>query len=392
MEDLSYIINQLGEERELYYNAIAPPIIQTSNFAFKDFASMRSTFEDEYAGDYIYTKAKNPTVDILRKKLAALQGAEDALITNSGSSAIFCSILANVKAGDHIISVRKPYSWAVNMLEIVLPKFNVTHTYVDGRDINNFIAACQPNTTLIYLESPNSFSFELQDLAAVGSFAQSKGITTIIDNSYCTPLFQNPHALGIDLCLHSATKYISGHSDTVAGVITGSKARLKKIFDSELSNSGTSISPFNAWLLLRGLRTLEIRLQRISESTPRVVQFLKNHPLVEKVIFPFDKDFPQYELARQQMTGACGLFTIVLPPVSYQQIEAFALSLQNFLLAVSWGGHESLVMPKAAGIKPENYEIDNPEHRMVRLYIGLEQVEILIKDLDNALSVLQRNF
>ncbi|MDI9873668.1 trans-sulfuration enzyme family protein [Flectobacillus rivi] len=388
MEDISLIINQLGEERDLYYQAVSPPIMQTSNFAFKDFASMRSTFEDEYAGDYIYTKAKNPTVDMLRLKLAALQGAEDALVTNSGSSAIFCSILANVKAGDHIISVRQPYSWARNMFEVVLPKFNITHTYVDGKDIRNFEEALQENTTLIYLESPNSFSFELQDLEAVGNFASARGITTIIDNSYCTPLFQNPHAYGIDLCLHSATKYISGHSDTVAGVITGSKARLKKIFDSELSNSGTSLSPFNAWLLLRGLRTLPIRLKHITESTMALLPFLKNHPKIEKVIFPFDTDFPQYELARKQMTGACGLLTIVLPPVSYEQIEQFATGLKHFLLAVSWGGHESLVMPKAAGIRPENYDSNNEEHRMVRLYIGLESVEELQEDLTQALEVI----
>ncbi|MES2518151.1 MAG: aminotransferase class I/II-fold pyridoxal phosphate-dependent enzyme [Bacteroidota bacterium] len=386
MDNISFIINQLAEEREQYFNAVAPPIIQTSNFAFKDFKSLRETFEDEFSGEYIYTKSRNPTVDILRKKLAALQEAEDAVVTNSGSSAIFCSILANVKSGDHIISVEKPYSWAARMFEVVLPRFNVSHTYVDGRDVQNFINATQQNTTLIYLESPNSFDFQLQDLQAIGDFAKSKNITTIIDNSYCTPLFQKPHAFGIDLCLHSATKYIAGHSDTVAGVITGSKERIKKIFDSELLNSGTSLSPFNAWLLIRGMRTLEIRLQRISETTVKVVDFLKNHPKIERVIFPFDKSFPQIELAKKQMTGACGLLTIIPKPIDYQQIELFSLSLKNFLLAVSWGGHESLIMPKAAGMKPENYDKNNPEHRMIRLYVGLEDADFLIEDLKNALE------
>lgn len=387
MDNLSFIINQLAEDREQYFNAVAPPIIQTSNFAFKDFKTLRETFEDEFSGEYIYTKSKNPTVDILRKKLAALQGAEDAVVTNSGSSAIFCSILANVKSGDHIISVAKPYSWAARMFEVVLPRFNVTHTYVDGREAENFVKACQSNTTLIYLESPNSFDFQLQDLQAVADFAKSEGITTIIDNSYCTPIFQKPHDFGIDLCLHSATKYIGGHSDTVAGVITGSRERIKKIFDSELLNSGTSLSPFNAWLLIRGLRTLEIRLQRISETTTKVVDFLKNHPKIQRLIFPFDNDFPQIELARKQMTGACGLLTIIPHEVDYQQIELFALSLKNFLLAVSWGGHESLIMPKAAGMKPEDYDKNNPEHRMIRLYIGLEDADFLINDLKNALEV-----
>ncbi|MCU0467517.1 MAG: aminotransferase class I/II-fold pyridoxal phosphate-dependent enzyme [Arcicella sp.] len=387
-DNISFIINQLAEDRELYFNAVAPPIIQTSNFVFNDFKTLRETFADEFSGEYIYTKSKNPTVDILRKKLAALQGAEDCVVTNSGSSAIFCSILANVKAGDHIVSVAKPYSWAVRMFEVLLPRFQVTHTYVDGREVENFMNATQANTTLIYLESPNSFNFHLQDLEAIAHFAKSKNITTIIDNSYCTPLYQKPHHLGIDLCLHSATKYIAGHSDTVAGVITGSRERIKKIFDSELLNSGTSISPFNAWLLIRGLRTLEIRLQRISETTLKVVDFLKNHPKIERVIYPFDPDFPQYELATKQMTGAGGLLTIIPKSVDYQDIERFCLSLKNFLLAVSWGGHESLVMPKAAGMNPEDYDKNNPEHRMIRLYIGLEDADFLIEDLKNALAII----
>jgi cystathionine beta-lyase/cystathionine gamma-synthase len=389
VDNISFIINQLAEDREQYFNAVAPPIIQTSNFAFKDFKSLRETFEDEFSGEYIYTKSRNPTVDILRKKIAALQGSEDALVTNSGSSAIFCSILANVKSGDHIISVAQPYSWAARMFEVVLPRFNITHTYVDGRDIQNFVDACRSNTTLIYLESPNSWDYQLQDLEAVADFAKSKNITTIIDNSYCSPLYQKPHEFGIDLCLHSATKYIAGHSDTVAGVITGSKERIKKIFDSELSNSGTSLSPFNAWLLIRGLRTLEIRLQRISETTLKVVDFLKNHPKIERVIFPFDESFPQFELAKKQMTGACGLLTIILQPIDCQDIELFVVSLKNFLLAISWGGHESLIMPKAAGMKPEDYDKNNPKHRMVRLYIGLEDADFLIDDLKNALEFIK---
>jgi cystathionine beta-lyase/cystathionine gamma-synthase len=384
--DTSFIINELGEEREHYFNAVAPPIMQTSNFAFKDFETLRAAFEDEYSGEYLYTKSKNPTVDMLRLKLAALQGAEDSLVTNSGSSAIFCSILANVKTGDHIISVAKPYTWAARMFEVVLPRFGVTHTYIDGRKTENFINACKPNTSLIYLESPNSWDFALQDLEAVGQLAKERNITTIIDNSYCTPMYQNPHAFGIDICVHSATKYISGHSDTVAGLITGSKSMMKKIFDSELLNSGTSLSPFNAWLLLRGLRTLEIRLERISASTQKVVSFLKNHPKISTVIFPFDEDFPQYHLAKKQMTGACGLLTIFLQDSDYETIERFTLSLKHFLLAVSWGGHESLIMPKAAGIKPEVFDKTNPEHQYIRLYIGLENADYLIADLAQALE------
>lgn len=385
---ISYILNELAEDRSQYFNAIAPPIVQTSNFAFLDFETMRTAFEDEFAGDYLYTKSRNPTVDMLRQKLAALEGAEDAIVLNSGSSAIFVSMLANVKMGDHIVSVAKPYTWAQRMLEKILPRFGVTHTYVDGTQVENFERAIQPNTTLIYLESPNSWTFELQDLRAVADLAKRHGIVTVIDNSYATPLYQQPHALGIDLCLHSATKYIGGHSDTVAGLLTGSKTLIKKMFDSELLNSGTSIQPFNAWLLIRGLRTLSIRIQRSTETTLKVVAFMKNHSKVERIYFPFDDSFSQYELAQQQMKGACGLFTVQLKATDYQQIERFSLALKHILLAVSWGGHESLIMPKCAGIKPEDFDATNPDHRLVRFYIGLEEADYLIEDLQQALEQL----
>jgi len=383
----SQIINELAEDRELYFNAVSPPIVQTSNFAFKDFASLRAAFDDEMS-TYLYSRGINPTTDILRKKLAALDEAEDCLVLNSGASAIFCAVMSNIQAGDHIMSVQKPYTWAWKLFDNVLPRYAVTTTYVDGTHIENFEAAIQPNTKVIYLESPNTLTFDLQDLEAIAKLAKSKGIITIIDNSYCTPLFQKPHRFGIDLCLQSATKYIGGHSDTVGGILTGSRAMIKQIFDREASNTGAFISPFNGWLLLRGLRTLPIRLKYISESTHTILDFLKKHPKIEKVYFPFDPDFPQYELAKKQMTGACGLLTIALKAESYEQIETFAKTLKHFLLAVSWGGHESLIMPKCAGLHPEEFDATNEEHRLVRLYIGLEETEYLIEDLEQALAGL----
>src|SRR6201986_123081 len=166
MDDLSYIINELAEERELYFNAVSPPIIQTSNFTFKKIEDLHKVFEDEYS-NYLYSRGLNPTLEILRKKLAALDGAEDCLVFNSGASAIFASVFANVKSGDHIVSVRKPYTWAQKMFDNVLPRFGVTTTYIDGTDIGHFERAILPNTTFIYLESPNSWTYELQDLALV---------------------------------------------------------------------------------------------------------------------------------------------------------------------------------------------------------------------------------
>src|SRR6201996_2863492 len=269
--DISYIINELGEDRENYFNAVAPPIIQTSNFRVNTVDELRSLFEDEHSG-YLYSRGLNPTVEILRKKLAALDGAEESLVFNSGAAAIFAGVLANVKAGDHVVCVDKPYTWAQRTFDVILPRFGVTTTYIDGTRIENFERAILPNTTLIYLESPNSWDYKLQDLKAVAELARAEGIVTIIDNSYCTPLYQRPIEMGIDLAMQTATKYISGHSDTIGGVLCGTKAMMKKIFDSEYLNVGSGIQPFNAWLLLRGLRTLPARLERISRTTREVVE------------------------------------------------------------------------------------------------------------------------
>lgn len=383
--DISKIINELGEDRENYFNAVAPPIMQTSNFAFKKVADLSKAFEDEMSG-YLYSRGLNPTVDILRKKLAALDGAEDCLVFNNGAAAIFAGIFANVKAGDHIVAVAKPYTWVQRMLDIILPRFGVTSTYIDGTKIEHWEKATQPNTTFYYLESPNSWDYALQPIKEVAVLAKAKGIITLLDNSYCTPLYQRPVEMGIDMTMQTATKYIGGHSDTLGGVLCGSHAMMKKIFDSEYLNIGSGIQPFNAWLLIRGLRTLPARIERITKTTAEVVAYMKQHPKVESVIFPFDKTFPQYQLAKQQMKGACGLFTFVLKTNKMKSIIQFCESLQHIMMAVSWGGHESLVIPKCAGLKPGDFDPANKEHCYIRMYVGLEDAEYLIKDLEQAFA------
>jgi cystathionine beta-lyase/cystathionine gamma-synthase len=385
---ISNILTELGEDRENYFNAIAPPIIQTSNFAFKKVDDFRDALQNE-SSRYLYSRGLNPTVQILSQKLAALDGAEDCLVFNSGAAAIFTAVFANIKSGDHIISVEKPYTWAQKMFNNVLPRFNVTVTYVDGRNVENFENAIQHNTTLIYLESPNSWSFYLQDLEAVAKLARSKKIVTICDNSYCTPLYQRPIEYGIDLVLQSATKYINGHSDVVAGVLSGTKTMVKKIFSSEYMNMGIGTTPFNAWLLIRGLRTLQVRLSRISETTEKVVNFLKNHEKVEDLTFPLDKDFPQYDLAKKQMQGACGLFSFFIKTNSIKQIEIFCENLEHIIMAVSWGGYESLIMPGCASIKQEDFDANNKDQRKLRMYVGLEDAQYIIEDLKRGFDAMK---
>ena len=383
--EISQIINQLGEDRENYFNAVSPPIIQTSNFTFKKVDELYSAFEDEMSG-YLYSRGLNPTVEILRKKLAALDGAEDCLVFNSGAAAIFAGVLANVKAGDHIVSVRLPYTWAYRMFDVVLPRFGVTTTYIDGTKTENWEQATQVNTTFYYMESPNSWFFALQDIRAVVKLAKEKNITTFIDNSYCSPLQQNVIEMGVDLAMQTATKYISGHSDTLGGVLSGSYTRIKKIFDSEYLNIGSGIQPFNAWLLIRGLRTLPVRLERINRSTIEVINYIKQHPKVERIIYPFDPSFDQYDIAKRQMKSAGGLVTFILKTKARDEIVRFCESLKHFVMAVSWGGHESLILPKCAGLKVSEFDGGNPEHRSIRMYVGLEEPEYLIADLEQALK------
>ncbi len=381
--NLSYILNELGEEREHYFNAIAPPIIQTSNFRVNTVDALKKLFEDEYSG-YIYSRGLNPTVEILRKKLAALDEAEDCLVFNSGAAAIFAAVLANVNQGEHIISVKDPYSWVKRMFDLIFSRFGVETTYIDGTEMAQFEGALRPNSRFIYLESPNSWNFSIQDIRQTALFAKQHALTTLMDNSYCSPLNQKPIPMGIDICMQTATKYIGGHSDTLGGILTGSKKMMKKIFDCEYLAVGSGIQPFNAWLLIRGLRTLDTRLERITATTQLVLQYLKKHQLVDSVLFPLDETFPQYELARRQMKNAGGLISFFVKAQTRQEIVQFCENLKHIMMAVSWGGHESLILPRCAGMEDRDFDALNAEHRMLRLYVGLESAEYLIQDLDQS--------
>jgi cystathionine beta-lyase/cystathionine gamma-synthase len=387
--DLSYILNHLGEERDDYFGAVAPPVIQTSNFYFKDVASLRAAFPNE-KDVHLYTRGNNPTVEILRKKIAALAGAEDALVFSSGVAAVSAAVIANVQAGDHVVCVKKPYGWTDKLLNRFLSRYRVTNTMIDGTKIENFVAAVRPETKVIFLESPNSFTFELQDIKAVVKLAKEKGIVTIIDNSYCTSLGQRCIDMGGDIEVHSATKYFGGHSDVVAGYLMGSKKMVDKIFASELLNIGGIISPNDAWLMIRSLRTLPVRLQHIEMATAKVVEYMENHPQVERVIFPFLKSFPQYELAKQQMHWCGGLFTAIIKAKNMAQVEVFCNSLKRFLMAVSWGGHESLIMPACSFYAREDMELTDLPYNMIRFYIGLEEPQVLIDDIEQAFAKMDR--
>lgn len=385
--DISFILNHLGETREQYFQAVSPPIIQSSNFVFSDLEDMRTRFADEL--DYnVYSRGNNSTVNILRQKLAALESAEDCLVFSSGAAAIAMSVIGNVQAGDHIICVRSPYSWTSALLKKFLPRFGVSHTLVDGCDMANIEAAIQPNTKILFLESPNTLFFELQDLSACAALAKTHGLVSIIDNSYCSPIYQRPIEFGIDIVVHSATKYINGHSDVVVGALCTSKAMVKKIFESEYMTLGAVLSPHDAMLVIRGLRTLPLRMQRSHDSAMKIVDWLAQHPKVARVFYPFHASFPQYDLALRQMQGCGGLFTVQFNAENKEQMEAFVHKIQHFLIAVSWGGHESLMMPTIGFYGIEGRSDSPVSWNTVRFYIGLEDADFLIADLRQALEVL----
>ena len=382
--DNSFILNHLGEERDEYYGSVAPPIFQTTNFCFKTVAEMRQKLTKELETPF-YTRGYNPTVATLRKKLAALEKTEDALVFSSGSAAVAAAVMSVVKAGDHVVCVQKPYSWTNNLLTKYLAKYGVTHTFVSGGEAADFEKAIQPNTKLIYLESPNSLTFEMQNITEIAALAKRKNITTIVDNSYNSPINQNPATMGIDLVVHSGTKYINGHSDVVCGVVCGSHERIMKMMAEEYMTIGSCISAHDAGLILRGLRTIELRVNQSATSAKKVSDFLENHPKIKQLNYPFASKNPQLELAKKQMKQGGGLLSIVIDAKDEAGIERFCDNLKRFVMATSWGGYESLLFPLCALAASKSFENPLPWN-MVRLYIGLEDADLLIEDLKQALD------
>lgn len=385
--NINEILTHLGENRDHYYNAVAPPVIQSSNFVFPTVESMRNALENELY-EHIYTRGNNPTVDILRKKLAALENAEDALVTGSGAAAVAAAVITNVKSGDHVLCVENPYSWTYKLFAVILKNFGVETEFIDGKEINNISGRIRQNTVMLYLESPNSITYELQDLKACAELAKKNGIITIIDNSHASPIFQKPIDSGIDIVVHSATKYINGHSDVVAGVICANSGMINKIFNATFMTLGTIISPHDAALIIRGLRTLELRVKRSDESARKIAEYLYRHPKVEKMLFPLHPSFPQYELASRQMTGCGGLITIKLNVDSKSKVIQFANTLTRFMIAVSWGGYESLILPSIVFHDIPGKQDSSIHWSWVRLYVGIEDPEYLWEDLKNALDAI----
>ena len=378
LPDFETIACHLGEDPSKQRGAVIPPIYQNSLFTFPNSeARLRRGENDEL---FDYTRVSNPTTEIAEVKIAAMEGGEAARCFGSGMGAISAAILSCVKAGDHVVCVRTVYGPTRQFLTSYLNRFGISTTYVDGRDPQEWENAAQANTTLFFLESPSTFLMYQQDLHAVAQIAKRLGVSTICDNSWASPYFQNPLLLGIDLVVHSATKYLGGHSDIVAGVAIGNAKRISKLVNDEGCLLGAVLDPFASWLLLRGLRTLPIRMERHQENAQMIVDRLSEHPAVERVFYPGDANDAQKELTRKQLRGTTGLLSFALKDGSREAAVKTVDGLHNFGIGCSWGGFESLALPctvSASDIASETTGIK----WIIRLHIGLENKNELWSDL-----------
>jgi cystathionine beta-lyase/cystathionine gamma-synthase len=363
------------------FDAVVPPIVQTSLFTFSSYAEMEETYRGLRARP-TYSRGLNPTVRFFEEKLAALEGAEDALGLASGMAAISSAVMTLVKPGDRIVAVRHLYPDTYRLFETLLARYGVAAEYVDGRD-EDAVAAALPGAALLYLESPTSWTMEAHDVAALARLAREQGVVSIIDNSWATPVFQRPVTLGVDLVVHSASKYIGGHSDVVAGAIAGSRALVGRIRSETVPYLGGKLSPFEAWLLARGLRTLPVRMKAHESAALAIARRLAAHPAVAAVHHPgLGNALPP------GLYGTSGLFSFTFR--DGVDIPAFADNLSLFKLGVSWGGHESLVVPaevvrrQAAG--PNSALAFGVDPNCVRLHVGLEGAEALWDDLAQAIE------
>ena len=363
------------------YDAVVPPIVQTSLFTFTDYDDMIASYRGEKVRP-IYTRGLNPTVRMFEEMLAKLEGAEDAIGFASGMSAISSTVLSFVGPGDRIVAVRHLYPDAFRLFGTFFKRMNIEVTYVDGRDEEE-VARALPGAKLLYLESPTSWVMETHDIAALAALARSHGVITTIDNSWASPIFQQPISLGVDLVLHSASKYLGGHSDVVAGVVAGSKELIGRIRAEAYPYLGGKLSPFDAWLLIRGLRTLPIRMKAHEQSALAVARRLQAHEAVETVCHP--------GLANQLapgLTGTSGLFSFIFRDGI--DIRKFSDHLKLFRLGVSWGGHESLIVPGDVVLsqkaQPNSAVAFGISSRSVRLHVGLEGTEALWSDLEAAIA------
>ncbi len=371
--------------------SVSPPIYQTSTFRFDTMEEGARLGAGEGEGWY-YTRYGNPTTRLFEQRIALLEGGEDALAAASGMGAISTAVLSSVAPGGHVVSPRAIYQATYTLFTEVLPRQGVEVTLVDGVDVSAYERALRPETSLLYIETPNNPLMQMTDIAAVAALARGAGAMTIADNTFASPYNQRPLELGVDLVAHSATKYLGGHTDVTAGVIVGRAEAIRRAVPT-LRVLGPVPDPFASWLLLRGLKTLGIRVERHNQNAARLAEFLSGHPMVERVFYPGLPSHPGHEIARRQMRGFGGMLSFEVRggfEAGVNCVEA----LGTATLAVSLGGAETLVTHPASttsvSIPRAERERAGITDGLIRVSVGLEDADDLIADFEEALGAAGR--
>lgn len=386
--------NQMGFETLLIHGgdvhdewgSAVVPIYQTSTFAFKNAQHGADCFAGKEKG-YIYTRIGNPTIENLERKLALMEHGFGGIALASGMAAVTNVYMTFLEQGSHILSTGAVYGPSRGVLESHFKKFGVEATFVDTSNLDNIKNNIRPNTKVLYLETPANPTVQITDIAAASEIAHKHGITVVVDNTFCSPYLQNPLDLGADVVLHSITKYINGHADVVGGIIVAKNEETYAKLRKTMIYMGGNMDPHQAYLVIRGVKTLSLRMDRAQENAIKIAEFLESHPKVEKVMFPGLKSHPQYELAKKQMRGPGSMISFELKG-GYHAGVTLMNNVRIALLAVSLGGVESLIQHPAsmthASVSPEGRAAANITDGLVRYSVGIENVEDLIEDLKQA--------
>ena len=374
------------------FNEHSEALFLTSSFVFDNAAQAAARFSGAEAG-YVYSRFTNPTVTMFEQRLASLEGAEDCLATASGMAAIMATCLATLRAGDHVVCAANVFGATIQLFSNVLSRFDVAVSYVDATDIGAWRAAATPRTRLLYCETPSNPLMEIVDLAAFGKFAREIGAVSVVDNCFCTPALQRPFEFEVDVVIHSATKYLDGQGRVMGGAVLGSKAFIRDQVLPVLRASGPSLSPFNAWVLLKGLETLAIRMRAQSESALQLAEWLQSRPEVQRVYFPGLASHPQAALARQQQSqaGAVIAFEVTAEPAS-QREHAWRVidSVRMMSITANLGDTRSTITHPATTthgrLTPADRERAGISEALIRVAVGLESVADLQRDLAQALA------
>lgn len=375
-----------GEFRD-FKGAVVSPIYETSVFAFSSTRELIDVISEKTEG-YIYTRFDNPTVRAVERKVALLEEAEDAAAFSSGMAAITTAILTLVSAGDHIVASRDLYGGTLTFFQEFLPRFGVAVSLVEATDPSEVEEAILENTRVIYAETPTNPTLKVVDLRKIASMAKKEGMTSVIDSTLASPYNLRPMEFGVDIVVHSATKYLGGHNDVTAGVVCGSKGFIQKLRKTRKILGGT-LDPIAAWLLLRGLKTLALRMERHNQNGMLIAEYLEKHPKVSKVYYPGLRSHPQHSIAKRQMSGFGGVVSFEIKG-DFEKTVKFVESLKLCSLAASLGGTETLVTQPATSshyfISPEHRQKLGITDQLIRLALGIENAEDIVSDLEQALN------